>query len=914
MKKTKNALLLSMVSLLLCISMLVGSTFAWFTDEVTSAGNKIQSGTLKLDLELLNPESGTWTSVKASRAPIFNYDKWEPGYVDTKILKIENEGSLSLQWVAKFYAAQELSILADVIDVYVCPSATALDYPANRTLDGYTHVGNLRQFINSISETTYGTLEADEVAYLGIALKMQESAGNEYQGLSLGGAFDIRIFATQYTVEYDSFDNIYDILADETIKAAQSKMVPETRGVTTFNLTHEDVVVTKVFVPNDAVENPEEPVVVTVRAIDPEETVAIGENTQAYAYDIHVTNLKSSLADGQLVTVVITAPKAYANMSVYHNGVKIDAVYDEVQGTLTFQTDSFSPYVVTAEVIQVATLEDLRTHMQEDATIQLAADITIDLSKDSKSRDKIHSYGDGKYYNGVHINGNVSLDLNGHSITAKTDDCNGTGSIFFVEGGGSLNIFDSKEDEKIGFIKVLDPIYIVWAPLSGASYVDIYGGAFISDSYAGDTRYDNGVENYKGDNRSMIYAGTEGNINIYGGYYLYNNSPVDMDTGAEWVFDSTTGKWKLPAGQHVDGNRDNGAFNVKDYAQNVCITIHEGVMLINPHYYQTPDQFFYDKQYGSRAYDKYSIKLADFCQGENGKLTTKAVTESVTIDGKPYTTWYKVSVKESMVNIVESTSTSLSFKADGAVYNNVKDGLIVGYRQYDDHKIVTEWNETIGDYVLAMAGSHAYRYLDLSTQQAAILKNGFTVKIYTAITQSPAADGPHPDDPGKLKYPYYGLIDCCEGGGFGIEIHPVKKGEEYDLSKVALKLCVYVGGKYQEILTEPIEINLEQQNWIHVAATYDPKTKTSNLYLDGTKVGSVTETGDGTFAFSAKTSILAIGACSSANKTDAEGNITSIEGGQAMHGYIGGVSLCSSVMSGEQVVESYQAMTGKTIN
>ncbi|MBP3392538.1 MAG: hypothetical protein J6L76_07115 [Clostridia bacterium] len=913
MKKTKNALLLSMVSLLLCISMLLGSTFAWFTDEVTSAGNKIQSGTLKLDLELLDPTSGTWTSIKASRNPIFNYDKWEPGYVDTKILKIENEGSLSLQWVAKFHAEQELSILADVIDVYVCPSATELDYPDDRTLNGYTHVGNLRKFINSLSETTYGTLEADEVAYLGIALKMQESAGNDYQGLSLGGAFDIRIFATQYTVEYDSFDNIYDILADETIKAAQSKMVPQSRGVTTFNLTHEDVVVTKVFVPNDAVENPEEPVVVTVRAIDPEETVAIGENTQAYAYDIHVTNLKSSLADGQLVTVVITAPKAYANMSVYHNGVKIDAVYDEVQGTLTFQTDSFSPFVVLAEnVYGVSDLEGLRATMQIDgATIQLTGDITIDLSKNSSARDKTHSYGDGKYYNGVHINGNVSLDLNGHSITATTDDCGSTGSVFFVEGGGSLNIFDSQPGETIGFIKVLDPIYIVWAPLSGESYVDIYGGAFISDTYAGDKRYED-PDGYKGDNRSMIYAGTEGNINVYGGYYLYNNSPIDMDEGGSW--DPETQKW---APDHVDGNRDNGAFNVKDYAQNVCITIHEGVMLINPHYYQTPDQYFYDKQYGSRDYDKHSIKLANFCEGEDGKLADASavtLTTPVKIDGTDYKNWYKVSVKDTMADVVESMFTSLSFKADDAVYNNVKDGLIVGYRQYDDHKIVTEWNETIGDYVLAMTGSHAYRYLDLSTQQAAILENGFTVEIYTAITQSPAADGPHPNDPEKLKYPYYGLIDCCEGGGFGIEIHPVKNGGEYDLSKVALKLCVYVGGKYQEILTDPIEINLEQQNWIHVAATYDPKTKTSTLYLDGTKVGSVTETGDGTFAFSAKTSILAIGACSSANTTDAEGNITSVEGGQAMHGYIGGVSLCSSVMSGEQVVESYQAMTGKTIN
>ena len=100
---------------------------------------------------------------------------------------------------------------ANTDSIYVKPpeSATELDYPT-RSLEGYTCVGNLRSFINSIEETTYGSLEADQVAYLGIALKMRESAGNEYQGLSLCGTFDIRVLATQYSSEYDSFGNQYD--------------------------------------------------------------------------------------------------------------------------------------------------------------------------------------------------------------------------------------------------------------------------------------------------------------------------------------------------------------------------------------------------------------------------------------------------------------------------------------------------------------------------------------------------------------------------------------------------------------------------------------------------------------------------------------------------------------------------------
>ncbi len=211
-KSTKRALLLSALSMFICISMLIGTTFAWFTDSVTSAGNKIVSGSLKLDLELLTKnDDGTfaWNSIKESKAPIFTYDKWEPGYTDVKILKVENEGNLALKWVAKFVSSTELSILANVIDVFVKPSATELKYPADRNLEGYKKVGTVADFVNTIDQTTYGSLKEDEVAYLGIALKMQESAGNEYQDLSLG-AFDIMILATQDTVENDSFDNMYD--------------------------------------------------------------------------------------------------------------------------------------------------------------------------------------------------------------------------------------------------------------------------------------------------------------------------------------------------------------------------------------------------------------------------------------------------------------------------------------------------------------------------------------------------------------------------------------------------------------------------------------------------------------------------------------------------------------------------------
>jgi len=220
---TKSKLISSLLVLVLCVTAFFGSTYAWFTDEVTSTGNKIEAGTLEVDL-LLRNDQGQFVSIKGNKDPIFTYDKWEPGYTDMKFLKIQNEGTLALKWYAKFVSAQDLGPLAEVIDVYVAPGLKYYD-PANGrdiTKEANFHkVGTVKDFVNSIESTTYGTLEPKDAydekdeAFLGIALKMRESAGNEYKGLTLGN-FDILIEATQKDFESDSFDNTYDALIPDT--------------------------------------------------------------------------------------------------------------------------------------------------------------------------------------------------------------------------------------------------------------------------------------------------------------------------------------------------------------------------------------------------------------------------------------------------------------------------------------------------------------------------------------------------------------------------------------------------------------------------------------------------------------------------------------------------------------------------
>ncbi len=211
-KTTKRALIASAVSFLLCFTMLLGTTYAWFTDSVTSAGNKIVSGSLQVDLEVL--ESGSWVSIKDDPHAIFTYENWEPGYTEVKFLKVVNDGTLALKWKAMLTPVDSLGILADVIDVYVkeYDGDATPSVPASRdlTADGWTKLeGTLRDFIKNMETTTTGELEAGESEVLGLAFKMQESAGNDYQDETLG-AFDIMIFAAQLSHESDSFDDQYD--------------------------------------------------------------------------------------------------------------------------------------------------------------------------------------------------------------------------------------------------------------------------------------------------------------------------------------------------------------------------------------------------------------------------------------------------------------------------------------------------------------------------------------------------------------------------------------------------------------------------------------------------------------------------------------------------------------------------------
>ena len=201
--KTKKALRGSLFALFLCIVLLIGTTFAWFTDTASTGVNKIQSGNLKVGLEYKDA-NGKWQDatkttldfVKAEDAPAGEAILWEPGCkYKLPEIRVVNKGNLALKYKIKVTGIKGDEKLNEVIDW---------------TIGGV-----------NIEEEQHLKAGAESAA-MTIQGHMQESAGNEYQNLSIDG-ISITVYATQDTVEYDSIDNQYDTDAQYTETIAKGK-------------------------------------------------------------------------------------------------------------------------------------------------------------------------------------------------------------------------------------------------------------------------------------------------------------------------------------------------------------------------------------------------------------------------------------------------------------------------------------------------------------------------------------------------------------------------------------------------------------------------------------------------------------------------------------------------------------------
>lgn len=226
-KSTKRALISSTLAILMCVAMLIGTTFAWFTDTASTAVNKIQAGNLDIGVEY-TLDGETWKDLDGA-TDIFQKGLWEPGHTEVVALKFKNNGSLALKYSINMNIVDETAginklnqeyKLSDYLKVKTLSQEASqigdicIDMAFSARSDGlgYTTTANFKDA--TVLDHDLFLAPGEVGNYLIMKVYMPETVGNEANAISTEKTASIRfglnVVATQTPYEKDSYDNQYD--------------------------------------------------------------------------------------------------------------------------------------------------------------------------------------------------------------------------------------------------------------------------------------------------------------------------------------------------------------------------------------------------------------------------------------------------------------------------------------------------------------------------------------------------------------------------------------------------------------------------------------------------------------------------------------------------------------------------------
>ncbi|MBR2988078.1 MAG: SipW-dependent-type signal peptide-containing protein, partial [Clostridia bacterium] len=222
-KNTRRAFLASLMALLLCVSSLLGTTYAWFTDSVTSSNNIISSGNLDVELYYQVEGQSDWTKVTDTTNIFKENALWEPGHTEVVKLKVVNEGTLALKYNLGVNVASEIGSvnaagnpfkLSDFIKYGIVEGAQ--DYTRDEAIaavDAFATALNTAYNSGSTALDAKNDTDSDEkivtmVVYMPTTVDNDANAmkGAIIPTINLG----LNLFATQLVQEEDSFGNNFD--------------------------------------------------------------------------------------------------------------------------------------------------------------------------------------------------------------------------------------------------------------------------------------------------------------------------------------------------------------------------------------------------------------------------------------------------------------------------------------------------------------------------------------------------------------------------------------------------------------------------------------------------------------------------------------------------------------------------------
>ena len=352
-KTTKRALLSSVMAIVLCLAMLIGTTFAWFTDSASTAVNKIQAGTLDIELQYQKAD-GTWEDAEGK---VLDFKKpsghenesilWEPGCTyELPAIRILNKGNLALKYKLAITGIKGDAKLNEAI-VWTNGTGELLSEYTGTMIPGQN--GNVTESIV-------------------IKGNMKEDAGNEYQGKSIEG-IAITVAATQYTYENDSINNQYDVNAPFPVVAAA---LVNTTGETVVKAQDNSI---KLTAPAGSLSDSVKKLSVTVDEVASPSTITVEDIQADQTFEVSLKDQTGAKVEAQgekLFTVELNVGPNREGLKLYHSGVEMTNdgatlteaadhyIYNSVTGIITMKVNSFSPFTVVYDrTFSVKTVADL---------------------------------------------------------------------------------------------------------------------------------------------------------------------------------------------------------------------------------------------------------------------------------------------------------------------------------------------------------------------------------------------------------------------------------------------------------------------------------------------------------------------------------------------------------------------------
>ena len=357
----KRALISSLISLFLCVAMLLGTTYAWFTDQVSSARNLIVSG--NLDVELFHADKGTRGQnerVDGSTVLFDDVDSnlWEPGAMAWERFTVQNAGSLALNYqlglnVLSASVVDGVSfasmIKVAVVDAdFVYSRENVLEIPANQWK-------SLESF-----EISADSLLSGESHVFGVIIWWKPSTIDDLFNMNNGKAvgsveLELGVFlrASQHAFESDSFDDSYDdglvwpdISADDA--TVSTPITLNADGTLTENTTMSAEKVSALLPAGLKFQEGTTSTTLTVDAMSESgANITLKEDERTKSYDIHVDGIAADNTVPVEIFISGFLPVGLnaANFSLYHveNGETVTMTALADGATPVHNTFQYSP-------------------------------------------------------------------------------------------------------------------------------------------------------------------------------------------------------------------------------------------------------------------------------------------------------------------------------------------------------------------------------------------------------------------------------------------------------------------------------------------------------------------------------------------------------------------------------------------